>query len=88
MAPDPHVHCWYIVRQYKSDKPNVVRWHHQTEGDTIMWRNNPESASRTATSPEARAHTEKHGEWMDWAARYNPHEGAEFMRHNTDGGEA
>ena len=70
MAYDPYVHCWYIVRVYQNpEKNDRVTQRGLTEAEGIMWQALPESSSRTATNPAAVAHTEEHGEWMDFRAR-------------------
>lgn len=55
-----------IVRFYQSSEhPNKTIKRGLTKDEALMYCKDPETSSRTATSPEAKAHTEKYGPWFD-----------------------
>ena len=66
MIPDWKRQTYTIVRRYEDESilPEVIATE-QTLAEAQEYCKNPERSSRTATSAEAKARTEKYGRWFD-----------------------
>lgn len=55
---------YHIVRMYQTGKSRVIR-RGLTLAQAKKHCRNPETSSKTATTPAAKARTKKHGSWFD-----------------------
>lgn len=63
--PNSDFETYRILRFYERDHPTEVIKENVSREEAIAWCSNPETSSRTATSPEARARTARYGNWFD-----------------------